>query len=87
MNESSQTTAIADAERFLTEFGPTADEATFIREQGEAIFAAVLNEFLRRTRNGPAQMRPMTIEAAIAYPAFAAAAWARNAEREQCQTR
>ena len=83
MDEDAQTTASADAEWLLTQFGPTPAEAAFVREQGEAIFAAVFKAFFIRTRNGSAHMRPMTVEMAIAYPAFAAAAWARRTERER----
>ena len=87
MDENARAQARADAERLLTEFAPTPDEAAFIREQGEAVFAAVLEAFLKRTRDGSVRMRPMTLEVAIAYPAFAAAAWARHAEREQAESR
>jgi hypothetical protein len=80
MEYDAETKARADAERLLAEFGPNPDEAKFIREHGEAIFTSALAEFRRLTRDGSVRMRPATLEMAIAYPAFAAAAWARDAE-------
>lgn len=77
MDDDAQIKATADAERLIMEWGPTPDEAMFIRDRGEAILAAVVEEFLKRTQNG-SKMRPM----AIAYPAFAAAAWALRVEQE-----
>ena len=67
----------AEAERLLTEFGPTEEEASFIREKGRMIFAMVLKAF---TESKAKRMRPMTVEMAIAYPSFMAGAWARRAE-------
>lgn len=78
--------AKVDAERLLREFDPTPDEASFIREQGEAIFLAVLNEFLKRTKDRSVRLRPMTLEMAVAYPAFAVSAWARHAESEETES-
>ena len=70
----------ADAERLLAEFGPTEEEASFIRQQGRIIFAMVLKAY--REHKG-ANIRPMTVEMAIAYPSVMASAWARQIEHDQ----
>jgi hypothetical protein len=66
MNDEAQARAIADAERLLAEWGPTPDEAAFVREQGEAIFVADLDEFKKRTRDGSVQAAATKEEYAIA---------------------
>jgi hypothetical protein len=66
------------AERLLEEFRPTEDEASFIREQGRAVFAMVLKAYGERRVKG---LRPTTVEMAIAYPSLMAGAWARQTEQ------